>query len=299
MPDILYPPSRPQSVGEVLDSTFRIFGATLLKCLPYTIVGVILGQLPTLYSAATGHPWLQAALRGQRAGPVWWLLELVAVFGVLALTNAVLLRQYAIVRGQPVATGSELATGAARVPGMLLIALLMGLAIVATMIPVTALLWTLRGFVAGGLKGGSTAYGIFGAVIVMYGLVLVCASWVVARWICSGALYLLTDRGAVESMRYSWQLTSGNFGRLTLIYGVGLALIIVFYVLAGVIGAVVASLLVRGDLAVVTAVTAAVAALLGAVITPLYSALVLAVLGDLTVRKEGTDLAQRISAPAT
>ena len=37
---------------------------------------------------------------------------------------------------------------------------------------------------------------------------------------------------------------------------------------------------------------------LGALATPFYTALALAVLGDLKVRKEGTDLEQRISATA-
>ena len=37
---------------------------------------------------------------------------------------------------------------------------------------------------------------------------------------------------------------------------------------------------------------------LGALVTPFYGALALAVLADLKVRKEGADLAQRISATA-
>jgi len=293
MPDILYPPSRPQSVGEILDSTFRIFSATLVKCLPFAFAAVILGQLPTLYSFATGRPLLQAALRGSR-DPLWWILELVAIFGTLTLTNAVLLRQYALATGHPAATGEELATGARRVPGMLLIAVLLGLAVVATLIPVMAIVWFPLGVLAG---GGGGFGGVFGATLVLV-LMLLCASWVVVRWICSGALYLLTDRGPVASMSYSWELTSGNFWRLTLIYGVGIVLVIVFYVLSGVVGAVGSALLARGDVAVVTAVTAAVMALLGALMGPFYSALALAVLGDLSVRKEGADLAVRIAAPA-
>jgi len=57
-------------------------------------------------------------------------------------------------------------------------------------------------------------------------------------------------------------------------------------------------LLAHGDVAVITATSAVVVTLLGAVITPFYSALVLAVLGDVSVRREGADLAQRLSAPA-
>ena len=299
MPDILYPPVRPQSVGEILDSAFRIFSATLVKCLPFAFAAVILGQLPTLYSVATGRPLLQAAWRAELGrDPLWWILELVAIFGTVALTNAVLLRQYALATGRLPATGAELATGARRVPGMLLIALLMIMAIVATLVPVTAIAWfPLRGVLSG--QGGSGyAAALFTAVLMGYALVLVCASWVVVRWICSGALYLLTERGPVASMSYSWQLTSGNFWRLTLIYSVGIVLIIVFYVLSGVLGAVGSAVLAHGDVAVVTAVTAAIVALLGALIAPFYSALALAVLGDLSVRKEGADLALRIAAPA-
>src|ERR1700686_993304 len=55
MPNILYPPPRPQSVGEILDSAFRIFRATLLKCLPYATVAVIASQLPNIYYLATGR----------------------------------------------------------------------------------------------------------------------------------------------------------------------------------------------------------------------------------------------------
>jgi len=102
----------------------------------------------------------------------------------------------------------------------------------------------------------------------------------------------------VASMSHSWQLTSGNFWRLSVIYAVGIALIIVLYVLSGVIGAVIALLLARGDVAVITATSAVVVTLLGAVVTPFYSALVLAVFGDVSVRREGADLAQRLSAPA-
>jgi len=53
----------------------------------------------------------------------------------------------------------------------------------------------------------------------------------------------------------------------------------------------------RGDMAVLTAVSTVVVVILGAIGTPFYSALALAVFGDLSARREGADLAQRISAP--
>jgi hypothetical protein len=72
---------------------------------------------------------------------------------------------------------------------------------------------------------------------------------------------------------------------------------LVFYVLAGIIATAVAVPFALGDIALVTAIMAAVAVILGSVGTPFYAALALAVFGDLSVRAEGTDLAARIAAP--
>ena len=78
MGNIIYPPSRPQSVGEVLDSAFRIYGTTLLKCLPYSFASVIVGQLLSLYDvlhrpAATGAALPAAAVHSAH-GAVWAVL---------------------------------------------------------------------------------------------------------------------------------------------------------------------------------------------------------------------------------
>src|SRR5947207_11721681 len=69
MANTLYPPPRPQSVGEILDSAFRIFRATLVQCLPYAIAAVIAGQLPNIYYLVSGRNMLQG-LAGFR-DPVW------------------------------------------------------------------------------------------------------------------------------------------------------------------------------------------------------------------------------------
>jgi hypothetical protein len=294
MPNILYPPARPQSVGEILDSAFRIFGATLLKCLPYSFLGVIVSHLTTMYDLATGHPIVPTTLRAQQShDPLWWSLFVVAVFAAVTLTNAVFLRQYALATGRPAATATELSSAARRVPGILLIGILMSLAVMATFIPLL--------LVGSLMSVGSSAPRLPALIWAMVGLgllALVSASWAVIRWICAGPVYLLTDRGPVASMSHSWQLTAGNFWRLSVIYAVGVVLIIVLYVLSGVVGGVIALLLAHGDVAVITATSAVVVTLLGAVVTPFYSALVLAVFGDVSVRREGADLAQRISAPA-
>src|SRR5437879_12550799 len=99
MANTLYPPPRPQSVGEILDSAFRIFRATLVQCLPYAIAAVIAGQLPNIYYLVSGRNMLQG-LAGFR-DPVWMALDIVGCVIAIVLWSGVLLRQVVYSRGHP------------------------------------------------------------------------------------------------------------------------------------------------------------------------------------------------------
>lgn len=301
MVHILYPPSRPQSVGEVLDSAFRIYSATLLRCLPYSFASVILGQLLSLYDVLHRHGNAAAALQAVQmdrlASPVWWGLLLAVIVGSTMFANAVFLRQYALASGQAASMRAELGTGLRRAPGTLLIGIIIVMAFVVTLMPVALVLASI-GAALGlthSVAGTSTSIGLgIGILLAM----LVAGSWVAIRWACSVPIYLLTERGPVASMSHSWELTAGNFWRLSIIYSVGAALLLVFYLLATIAGGMVAMWLGRGDLVLWVAVSSTVIALLAALFTPFYHALILSVFGELSARREGADLAQRISAPA-
>jgi hypothetical protein len=204
----------------------------------------------------------------------------VSVFGGLTLTNAVTRRQYALVTGQRPATRDELAIGARRCPGVLLMVVLLSLPFVGSYLSALAVL----------LVGPSS-------LLITIGL-LILGSWLGVRWLCSWVTYLVTDRGPLASLRHSWYLTAGSFWRLSLICTVGLAMILVVLVLAPVLGSMASLLFARGDVASAATATTVVGALLQILIAPFYSALFLAMFGDLSVRREGIDLAQRISAPA-
>src|SRR5688572_21123353 len=53
-PTPLYPPDGPQTIGQVLDAGFRIFKVSLVRCLLFGALAMIAGQLPNIYSLATG-----------------------------------------------------------------------------------------------------------------------------------------------------------------------------------------------------------------------------------------------------
>jgi hypothetical protein len=197
MGNIIYPPSRPQSVGEVLDSAFRIYGTTLLKCLPYSFASVIVGQLLSLYDvlhrpAATAAA-LPAAAAHPAHGPSWALLALLVTVASMMFANAVFLRQYALSTGRAASMAAELGRSLRRVPGVLLMGILIALALLATMIPVVVVLAATGAFAAmthPAALSGSQVWLVITVVLV----VATAASWVVIRWVCAMPVYLLTDR---------------------------------------------------------------------------------------------------------
>jgi hypothetical protein len=263
MANIPYPPPRPLSVGEVLDLTFRIYRASVVSCLIFAALGVIANQLPNLYSVSRGATLLQALLTPKNSLMLWSLMLAGALLG-LVFTGAVVLRQYAIATGHPV--GGELPRSLGRLPGLVLLMVLFG----AT-------------FAVGAMFIGAAF--IFSGMARVFLALLLCLPilYAVVAVSCSLTAMYVTPMGAAAAYVRSVRLTSGSFWRLSVIYTIG-----VIVLLMGILG--------RGDVALITATLGVVSVAIGALATPFYTALGLAVFGDLTVRKEGADLAQRISA---
>ena len=276
MAGTLYPPSRPQSVGEILDAAFRIFRVSVLKCLPYAGLALIAGQLPNIYYLATGGVAAMAAASYQ---PLWWVLYFIGYVISVLLWSMMLLRQHAVATRRSAAHEPELPRVLRRAPSIVLTWILMAVAIGIWFIP------------AGALHGAA----LYGAALVL----AIPATYVGVRVSSAWVAQLLTDKGPSASLTHSWTLTAGSFWRLSAIYTVAVILLFVLYLLSGVAAVVLALPFARGDIAVLTAVSTVVVVILGAIGAPFYSALALAVFGDLTVRREGTDLAQRISAPVS
>jgi hypothetical protein len=279
MPDTLYPPAHPQSVGEVLDLSFRIFRVSLLKCLPLGVAALLLRQMPNIYSLMRGRS-LAGLLQGPHDAP-WWLLSVVGWVSALVLWAALIVRQYTIARGEAGTTREALAVGLRRLPGMIGITLLIGLAVGVCFVPAAI------------LAGNKLATLL--ALLVL----LVPASYLALRLSCAATGFLLNPWGVIEAVQRSWTLTSGEFWRLAAIYTIAFIVAFVFYLLAIFVATAIAVPIGFGDIALVTAITASVLVILMGLATPFFTAIALAVFGDLSVRREGTDLAARISGPAT
>jgi len=257
MPQPLYPPARPQSIGEVLDSGFAIFRRSLWSCLPYGFLGVIAYQLPHVHDLLAGRPFREFA----RHDPIWWVDYALGLLISMLFFAAMLLRQRALAAGEPVAASGELRIAVQRLPWLTILLLLATIGLV-----------------------------IATLMLIIPGLYLGVA------WLFAMPALVLEELGPIEALAYSHGLVWGHWWRTSLIFNVVFAVLIALYASLGVAIGVAVAFTGVADLAVVTAVSAAASAVISTVATPFLSALLLAAYGELRVRREGLDLERRASA---
>ena len=275
MPSVLYPPSRPQVIGEVLDSAVRIFKVTLLKVLPFSVLATVAGQLQNIYIILSGRNIRPFS----NSDPGWWTVYLLGTVVGAALINAIIVRQAAIATGSESASMMALKEGLRNVPAVVLMGIVMAVLVGIWFVPLAVIPAAYRSW-SGALL----------AVPAFYLLVL---------FLCSWPARLVDRKGPIESLRYSAHLVRGNWWRTVMVYLVVLTMIIVLSVTAGLIVGVLTQLVAARDLAVSTAVSAVMVVASGAVFVPFVSSMSLALYGDLQSRKDGADLERRIAgAPA-
>jgi hypothetical protein len=110
------PPRPDASVSNLLDAATQLFRATLLKCLPFAMVGVLCLEIPNFYWVASGH----TLTHGMPADTRYWLLAFIASAVTLFIVSAMMLRQRAFASGATVDSAAELAAAGRRLPSILL-----------------------------------------------------------------------------------------------------------------------------------------------------------------------------------
>ena len=260
MPNALYPPLKPRSFGELLDAVLQIFRLSLLKCLPYATLAIIAGQLWSLYYLSRGRlPVLDAN------DPIG-----VAIYGVgtlifVMLSMTILLRQSTIAAGRPVTGSADLLDTLKRAPAIVALSLLAGSAVAVFMAPALAL---------------AAPYRTAGIIVMLAPAIYIG----IALSFALPAL-MLARKGVLASLAYSFRLVRGNWWRVTAIYCVGLGVILTLWTLVAAIVAMALSDNGADDAAIARAVSSAAVLAVFAVGLTFYSALTLALFGDLEVRR--------------
>ena len=276
MSEALFPPPRPLSVGEVLDLSFRIYRRTFVKCLVFGGLVVVANWLPNLYAIARGQTVVQSMVKPVADVPHSLIVILASLLAVV-FPVAIIYRQYRMVTGQDI--GGELLRTLRLFWRIVLICILYFLVSLACLVAVVP------AFLASGL----TRYALIAVLLLPLGYVLL-------RLTSAFTAMVIEDTSASGSLSRSWELTGGSVLRLSAIYTVAIFLLLVMYIVIGSLTAFLYAVLGKGDVALIAAGIGVVTVAAGALASPYYSALGLAVFGDLVVRREGADLSQRISA---
>ena len=258
-------------MGEVLDLAFRIFKVTLIRALPYGIVAVIAQQITSLYNFGRVAPAHALFANPVVGGAVFVLGVLLA----LLAWSSMLLCQRSIVEHRFTSASAELGAALRRMVSFVPATLLF-LAVVAGDF---ALLWVL-----------SPAYRAQVRIVL-----LVVSAYLAILLSCTWPAVLFGGLGPVAALRQSVRLAWGNWWRVALVYGVSVIIVLVIAILLGALIASLVAWLGVGVPVMTSVVYAEVANALGAFMAPFAGALLLAVYADLRVRREGTDLQQRIA----
>jgi hypothetical protein len=270
----LYPPARPLAIGEILDLAIQIFKATALKGIPYGICAVTFEQLPNIYDLGRG-----GVIRQPYGGdkPLWTTLLVVGTLLALTAWSALLLRQRGIIEHTSTTVGREIGETVRRLPAFVL---------------ATLLFFALVGGGFGLLAITPQSYHTLASVPIV-----VVSFYLAILLSCTWPAVLVGGKGPFAALAQSARLVWGNWGRVSAVFIVGAAAVMVLAILVAILIALVVPTLVS-DIPVMMAVYRVLANAMAAVVAPFVGALLLAVFAELRVRREGLDLQQRIAGLA-
>jgi hypothetical protein len=282
MPNVLFPPDGPQTVSEVLDSGFRIFKISLLRCLLFGAVAMIAGQLPNIYSLARGQPF-GGYLRGD---PLTILLAVIGSLVAVYFSAVILIRQREAAQGSRRAIRAELAEGLRRMPTLIgvtwLSLLLLALA------PATFLLSGAERFA----PSVRLAFTVASAVLAVPVL------WLLPGLAMAVVVAALTPNGVFASLKRGIWLAYRGWWRTMLTFVVWAVLLIVLNLVAVILLMLSLQVFGASDVITLSATTPVVFVALRAIGLPFLVAILLAVYGERMVRKQGVDLERRVAGVA-
>ncbi len=253
-------PTAPQTIGDVLDDSFRLYRATLrLWLLPSLVMAVVSGAFAVYMLLKLGpvvaRPTdLQYLTRFRTFGSGYVLMTALSIWLYLAMFAAML----AVQSGTPVSVTACVVTGLRRLPA----------AIIATIF-------------------------FFVATIVGFCLLVVPGLWIMGQLQFWPAAMVERGLGPFAASGESWRLVRGHWWRAATILTV---LFIIVVVLSMMVGGVAALLTIFGGSDLVMRMVAAqvLGHAVNVFIVPLFPAAMAATYADLKLRRDGGDLEARL-----
>lgn len=251
--------TEPQTIGEVLDSGFKLFAASLKYVFIPAFLGSLASSLGNIYLVFEGTG-SAAAPDLQRLGPLFWIMMIVGLVVSIAIYAGIIHRVDAVGSGYQSSFGKDLAVGFRAAPKLILAGVLFALAIAVGLLLL-----------------------IIPAVILSVSLMFYAYALV------------LDGKGPLDCLNYSHRLVWGDWWRTAALLTVAFIVIVIFYVLLGIaIGFMMAVDPSQDATQSIDLISLIATPLLGAIVNPFFVSLLWAIYRDLQLRKEGADLEARI-----
>jgi len=262
-------PAQPQSIGGVLDTTFQLYKASVVKMIGLSVLMSLAETPSSIYFFTQGGAITSSnpyAIFGIMGSPTFLLVAFVQLALTTWVMSAGYLKIAAIGTGGDLGIGTVLQKALTRLPSLVVMVILFVIALLIA----------------------------FLLLIIPFFILTISLS-------LSYALAVLENRGPVEALSESHRLVWGNWWRTAAIFTVGLFIVIVISLIAGLISGVITPLLVLSGgveyaLLVGTIVSFVVGIGMNVLLAPFYIALPITVYWDLKLRKDGGDLAARVGA---
>jgi len=260
-------PSEPHTIGGVLDDSIRLYRASFknvwllafLMEIPLAAQRVYLDSLMANVNQSNPRAALEVFLT-----PNLWLYYLLVMILIIIAHIALLASIDSVARSAPIGLGPSLSAGMRLFPR--------------TLASVVVFMFA---FVMGSL------------------LLVVPGIFLLGSWCLAVPSIVVDDQGVFGSLGTSSRLTWGHWWRTVTIYSViGLLVIIVAGVVGGIVSAVFVGIFGLRSLPAIAAAQCA-AFVIGVLLMSLIPCALLSIYYDLKLRKEGTDLAQRVQALPT
>ena len=278
MSQILYPPARAQTLGEVLKTGAQIFRLSL-NCEPALTPS--LSRFAAIWPICVSSPWscrCKASTAPIRCGGPDFV-----VGSILALLfgSALLLRQKALAAAERTSFAAEL-----RQAGILLSRLIVCVALCTVAVAV-ALLPFGAALPMTGLNPALTnlASANVGMLLLLIPLSLP-AAWLSLGLFFAPVALILKKLGPVDAMRYSFRLLRGNWWRTSVLSAVLLGVLMLMVLVLAIVAAAVVLGMGVSDMRVIATLAVPLGIICGALVVPWCGAQVLAMMGDLAVRQE-------------
>jgi hypothetical protein len=289
-------PTEPRSIGGVLDDGLRLWRSSLVNTWPLAFVAQLVVAIPVLilgYKLQGAVPMVPGvAPRPMSAASTQAVLDLIkspatwiTYLGIVVLSaliyTALVLRIAAVATGTVSSLGAALSSALRLLPRLLAQFLLfMAVAIV------VGVAMALVGFAVGKAVAGLIFIILFFVVFFVFG-----------RVFFASMVLILDNAGPAESIAISWRLTRGYWWRCA---GILLVLFIIGLVFSLVVGFISAALggALGATSVLATGVSQLISLLVNTVLGSLYPAVLIAILYDLKLRKQGGDLLGRVDALA-